>query len=83
VPIPADCTDGFAEAFYARPGRLLDAEVRLAQSAWGLVDAERAARGVDRLRDDLDSGAWDRRHGHLREAPTYAGSLRLITALPD
>ncbi|WP_305782518.1 class I SAM-dependent methyltransferase [Symbioplanes lichenis] len=30
VPIPVDCTDGFAEAFYARPEQLLDPRVRAA-----------------------------------------------------
>jgi SAM-dependent methyltransferase len=82
VPIAADCTDGFAEAFYARPERLLDPEVRLAQSAWSFVDADAETRFVRRLRDDLASGAWDERHGHLRTTPTYEGALRLVTALP-
>lgn len=82
VPIPIDCTDGFVEAFYARPERLLDPEVRAAQSAWAFVDDDSTARATARLRADLDSGAWDERHGHLRSEPTYAGSLRLLTGLP-
>jgi SAM-dependent methyltransferase len=35
VPVPIDCTDGFTEAFYARPEFFLDDEVRRSQSAWG------------------------------------------------
>jgi SAM-dependent methyltransferase len=35
VPIPRDCTDGFAEAFFGRPEAFLDERVRRAQSAWG------------------------------------------------
>jgi hypothetical protein len=38
VPIPIDCTDGFNEAYYARPHRLLDAGARQACSAWSFVD---------------------------------------------
>lgn len=83
VPVANDCTDGFTEAFYARPERLLDPEVRRAQSAWGFVDPATAEAGLDRLRSDLASGAWDSRYGRLRDQPTFAGSLRLITALPD
>jgi SAM-dependent methyltransferase len=78
VPIPIDCVDGFTEAYYARPERFLDPEVRAAQSAWGFVDDAATARAVDRLRADLDSGAWDARHGHLRSRPRFIGSLRLI-----
>jgi SAM-dependent methyltransferase len=80
VPIPADCTDGFTEAFYARPERFLDPAVRRSQSAWGFVDDDAERRAVDRLRRDLDTGAWDERYGALRSAPQFTGSLRLITA---
>jgi methyltransferase family protein len=80
VPIPLDCVDGFTEAFYGRPESFLDPEVRRAQSAWGFVDRAAARRGLERLRRDLDSGAWDERHGHLRTRPEFVGALRLIAA---
>jgi SAM-dependent methyltransferase len=80
VPIPIDCTDGFTEAFYARPEAFLDPEVRSAQSAWAFVEDGAEERAVERLRADLESGAWERRFGALREQPTFAGSLRLIVA---
>ncbi|GAA4505996.1 methyltransferase domain-containing protein [Actinoallomurus oryzae] len=82
VPIPIDCVDGFTEAYYARPERFLDPLVRKSQSAWGFVDQKAIGRAVERLRTDLADGAWDRRHGHLRQQPYFLGSLRLITALP-
>ena len=78
VPIPADCTDGFGEAFFGRPERMLDPAVRRAQSAWGFVDDAVEMRFAERLAADLDSGAWDARHGHLRRLPSYVGSLRII-----
>ena len=83
VPKPAQCTDGFTEAFYARPERFLDPVVRRSQSAWGFISSEDQKRAVDRLRQDLENGEWDRRHGPLRSQPTYLGSLRLILATPD
>ena len=80
VPIPLDCTDGFTEAFYGRPGAFLDPSVRQAQSAWAFVGAAAEERAVTELADDLASGAWDERHGHLRSQPTYDGSLRLVVS---
>jgi SAM-dependent methyltransferase len=82
VPIPIDCVDGFTEAYYARPERFLDPQVRAAQSAWGFIDNAATAQAVNRLRADLDSGAWDTRHGHLRTQPQFTGSLRLIVGRP-
>jgi hypothetical protein len=37
-------------------------------------------RAVGELRADIESGAWDERYGHLRNQPTFEGSLRLIVA---
>lgn len=82
VPIPIDCTDGFTEAFYARPERLLDAPVRRAQSSWGFVGPDVEPRFVATLSDDLRSGRWDKRYGDWRSRPTYDGSLRLIVSRP-
>ena len=76
--IPLGCTDGFADAFYGRPEALLDPAVRQAQSAWSFVDEAAQAAFASRLRADLDSGAWDERHGHLRTQPTFDGSMRLV-----
>lgn len=80
VPIPADCVDGFNEAYYARPERLLDPAARRSCSAWSFVDAELAERYVEHLRQDLASGVWDERHGVLRRQPHFNGSLVLIRA---
>jgi SAM-dependent methyltransferase len=82
IPIPIDCTDGFTEAFYARPERFLAPAVRRSQSAWGFVSSDVEQRAVEQLRGDLASGEWDRRHGGLRERQEFHGSLRLIVALP-
>lgn len=82
VAVPAGCPDGFTEAYYDRPERFLDPAVRRSQSAWAFVGEEATARALDRLRADLAGGAWDRRYGHLRQAPEFVGALRLVTALP-
>jgi SAM-dependent methyltransferase len=80
LPVPRDCTDGFIDAFYARPEALLDPAVRAAQSAWAFADPAAVDRGLERLREDLASGAWDARHGRWRTEPEYVGALRLLVA---
>ncbi|MDH2429662.1 methyltransferase domain-containing protein [Sphaerisporangium sp. TRM90804] len=82
VPVPIDCVDGFTEAYYARPERFLDPEVRASQSAWGVVGDAAAARAVEHLRRDLEDGTWDARHGHLRTQPEFQGALRLVVGHP-
>ena len=82
IPTPVDCVDGFFEAFWRRPEALLDPEVRASQSIWSLLEPGVEQRIVDRLRDDLASGAWDAGHGHLRDRTSYDGALRLVVAEP-
>ncbi|MFD9475276.1 MULTISPECIES: class I SAM-dependent methyltransferase [Streptomyces] len=82
VPVPLDCTDGFNEAYYGRPEMLLDPAARQACSAWSFIDDGVRERFDERLRRDLESGAWDERFGHLRTQETYEGSLVIVRATP-
>jgi SAM-dependent methyltransferase len=83
IPIPADCEDGFFEAHYARPEAYLDPALRAAQSVWPRLPKGVEQRALATLSTDLDSSAWDARHGHLRSQPTYEGGLRLVVAWPS
>ena len=83
VPVPIDCTDGFTEAFYARPEQFLEPAVRRSQSAWGFVQPEVEERAIKRLGADLATGEWDRHYGSARTQPVYHGSLRLIVSTPS
>ena len=78
--VPLDCRDGFGAAYYGRPERYLDPAVQAGMSWLALQPAEALRRGTERLRADLASGAWDRRHGHLRIQPTHDGGYRLAIA---
>jgi hypothetical protein len=82
LSIPADCADGFAEAYFGRPEAFSDARVRRSQSAWGFVDGDEEHRSVEQLRAALEDGSWDRRFGGLPSASEYSGSLRLVVGLP-
>lgn len=82
LPVPADCIDGFGQAFFARPERTLDPEVRRAMSAWSFLDDSIVERYVRDLSADLASGAWDDRWGRFRELAEFDVGLRLIVATP-
>ena len=82
VPIPFDCRDGFNEAYYGRPERLLDPAARLACSSWSFLGEAATVRFEAALQADLASGAWDAEWGHLRTAPQFDGSLRLVVSRP-
>jgi SAM-dependent methyltransferase len=80
VPVPADCVDGFAACYWNRPEAYLDPEVQAGISCLAMLDRGVLARGAERLRADLASGAWDARHGHLRDLDELDVGYRLIVA---
>jgi hypothetical protein len=80
IAIPIDCTDGFGAAFWGRPEAYLDPKVRQGMSWLAQLPPDVLARGSARLAADLQSGEWDRRHGHLRQLEQLDVGHRLITA---
>jgi SAM-dependent methyltransferase len=65
VPIPHDCRDGFLSAYWRRPHAYLDPEVRAGISVFRLLPEADVAEAMARLRADLESGEWERRHADL------------------
>lgn len=82
VLIPADCTDRFGQALFARPEQLLDPDVRRAMSAWSFVDPAVIERFVEKLGADLESGAWDQRYAEFRTLTEFDGGMRLVIGRP-
>ncbi len=80
VPIPADCRDGFIEAWWARPEAYLEPVVRDGCSGLRAMDPDEMAAGMERLEADLRTGAWDERHGHLRTESEHDMGYRLVVA---
>jgi SAM-dependent methyltransferase len=64
VPVPHDCSDGFCAAFWRRPEAYLDPAVRAGISNLALL-ADEIADGVEQLRADLATGAWQTRYASL------------------
>ncbi len=78
VPVPHDCTDGFLCAYWRRPEAYLDPKLRAGISSfWALGDITPA---LDRLKHDLDTGAWAKAHGDLLTCDTLDCGYRLVTA---
>jgi SAM-dependent methyltransferase len=82
VPIPLLCKDGFGEAYYGRPEKLLEDGARRANSAWSFVDQTTTNAYLKHLSSEIEDGQWDARYGHLRNQPFYEGSLRLMVSKP-
>jgi SAM-dependent methyltransferase len=80
IPIPRDCTDLFFAALWARPELVLDPDVVRPMWVWQSLSEEDRRVGSERLAADLASGAWEERHGHLREEETLDVGLRLIAS---
>jgi SAM-dependent methyltransferase len=80
IPVPNDCTDGFLVALWSRPEAHLDPNFRRSSSTWHRLSPAVIETGLNRLRQDLDSGEWDRRYGHLRTLETLDVGLRLVKA---
>jgi SAM-dependent methyltransferase len=81
--VPRDCRDWFGEALWGRPELYLDPDVRANMSAFRLIDPSAVDAGVDRLRRDLETGAWDRRHGSLRSLPEIDAGHRIVVSDAD
>jgi SAM-dependent methyltransferase len=79
VPVPHDCTDGFHGAYWRRPEAYLDPSVRAAMSGLAAVE-DLIGPGLARLRADLESGAWHRRHADLLDREELDIGYRLVVA---
>jgi SAM-dependent methyltransferase len=78
VPIPWDCRDGFFGGFWRRPEAYLDPAVRAGISTLAKRSEAELADGLARLRADLATGAWARRHADLLERDELDLGYRLL-----
>lgn len=78
VPIPHDCTDGFLYAYWKRPFAYLDTRLRAGSSSFWLIKG--VEEGLEKLKRDLESGAWERRYADLLQLDEYEAGYRLVVA---
>jgi SAM-dependent methyltransferase len=80
IDVPADCSDGFGAAYWARPEAYLDPKVQAGMSWLALQPHASRREGTERLSHDLQTGKWDEQFGHLRTQRSYDGGYRLAIA---
>jgi SAM-dependent methyltransferase len=80
VAVPWDCTDGFLCAYWRRPEMYVDPARRAGISTFAVLDADVVAPAIRRLQSDIESGAWDRRYGRLRDLQELDLGYRIVIA---
>jgi Methyltransferase domain len=80
VPIPADCADGFFHAFWRRPHAYLDPSVRDPMAVFRRLEHRETREGLERLSEDLESGAWQARHADLSAREALDLGYRLLVS---
>lgn len=76
VLVPYDCSDGFLYAYWRRPAAYLDPHIRSGSSSfWAIGNAE---AGLQNLKRDLETGAWERRYAALLDLDAYDAGYRLV-----
>ncbi len=66
-PLPSDIMDRFAAAGWAKPELYLNDTFRSGISSFARISEERVESGLAKLKEDLDSGSWNRKFGYLRK----------------
>ncbi|MGI8713952.1 MAG: class I SAM-dependent methyltransferase, partial [Solirubrobacteraceae bacterium] len=82
INTPRDTPDWTLASFWAHPERVLDPDARQATSGFARMEPAVVERVVAAVTRDLDSGAWDERHGQLRERESFDAGLRLVVNRP-
>jgi hypothetical protein len=78
VLVPHDCSDGFGPAYWRRPATYLDPDVRACISGLARLTTKDLEPGLERLRQDLDTGTWQTRHRDLLDLDAIDAGLRLV-----
>jgi SAM-dependent methyltransferase len=79
-PVPHDCVDGFAGAFWRRPEAYLDPQVRAGISTFSREPAGALDAPLERLADDLASGAFAARYADVLALDALDLGYRIVVA---
>ncbi len=78
-PLPHDLADRNMLSGWNRPELYLNPTMRANTSGFARARAEEVTEGLERLRGDLETGAWNRRHGHLRTQDAFDVGYLFLT----
>ena len=80
--LPHDFIDYSQMAGWRRPQIYLDPTIRSCMSGFALADPKIVEGGVLRLRDDLESGTWEKKYRHLHSLESLDVGYRFILSKP-
>jgi hypothetical protein len=78
ILVPHDCIDGFLYAYWRRPTAYLDPKIRTGSSSFWAIRT--IGPGLERLKQDLETGEWERRYAELLTLDSYDAGYRLVVA---
>jgi ubiquinone/menaquinone biosynthesis C-methylase UbiE len=77
-PLPQDLIDKNMCSGWGIPEIYLDKQMRRNTSGFAQASPEVVGRGTERLRNDLQSGAWDKKYGSLRIREYFDAGFRFL-----
>lgn len=77
-PLPPDLMDNFAAAAWQNPECYLEKRYRENISSFQKASPGAVNQGIDRLAEDLASGAWEKRHGAVLDLAELDAGYRFV-----
>jgi ubiquinone/menaquinone biosynthesis C-methylase UbiE len=78
-PLPPDLQDGFFYSAWQVPERYLDDHFIKGISCFTLLDKTHTQNVIHKLRNDLESGYWDKQFGYYRKSEAYNGGYYFLS----
>lgn len=76
--LPYDFCDVFSAATWRNPHLLLDEKTRKAMSLFNSIDHTHIENGVNRLRDDLATGLWNKKYYNISQKKSLDVGCRIL-----
>jgi len=77
-PLPHNLTDKFMIAGWRDPEMYLDPTFRQGTSGFAIAAKDNIASGGEQLRNDIESGEWDRKHGYLKNQTYFNAGFQFL-----
>lgn len=78
--LPYNLSDYFAAAGWRKPEIYLDPIIRSCMSAFAVANQSKIEEGVRELKQDLETGQWDKDFGYLKKQESFDVGYRFIVA---
>jgi len=76
--LPYDLTDKFMIVGWRTPELYLDPTFRQGTSGFALAAEEDVTRGVEELRNDIESGEWDEKYGYIKKQIYFDAGFQFL-----